>query len=78
MERRARHTRGTTSNATAVKSELEANLAQLRNQRAQLLVEIQGMGNGTVERTAGLASKKRRLKIIDRQIARVEVALLAL
>ena len=48
----------------------------LRNERSVLLAEIQGLGNGTAERVAALASKRRRLRALDRQIALAEVALL--
>jgi hypothetical protein len=61
---------------TASKSALEHRLMILRNERSVLLAEIQGLGNGTAERVAALASKRRRLRALDRQIALAEVALL--
>jgi len=76
MERSLRLIRS--DDVAVAKSELEARLVTLRNQRAQLMADIKGMGNGTAERAAALVSKKKRLKAIERQIAQAEVGLLAL
>jgi hypothetical protein len=57
---------------------MEASLGPLRNRRAELLAEIEGLGNGTDEKAATLVSKRRHLRAIERQIARVEIDLLAL
>ena len=76
MERSLRLIRS--DDVAVAKSELEARLVTLRNQRAQLMADIEGMGNGTAECAAALVSKKKRLKAIERQIAQAEVGLLAL
>ena len=76
MERSLRLIRS--DDVAVAKSELEARLVTLRNQRAQLMADIEGMGNGTAERAAALVSKKKCLKAIERQIAQAEVGLLAL
>jgi len=62
----------------ALRSSLEARLASLRRQRFVLRSEIEVMGPATPDRASLLARKKRRLRALNRQIALIEVDLMAL